>query len=296
MMMRAGLTAMKQITTRLRAYWTMIKSLQTGLLLVTGLAGFMSGRCPVLNWQTLLGLAGSLFLAISGSTVLNMVYDRDIDTQMARTCRRPLPAGRVTVREALWLGLILSCAGVGWALMLAPSYGAVVLAGVLCDVIFYTVWLKRRTPYAIVFGGIAGGIPVLAGRTLAVGRIDAVGLLLALAVLLWIPTQFMTFSIRHAADYRRAGIPTFPAAYGTAATRRIIAFSSLAAALAVVAAALLLGLNGGYLRLLNVLSAGLLGLVGLSLIRPSDKVNLGLFKYASVYMLGSMLLVMFATI
>jgi hypothetical protein len=64
----------------------------------------------------------------------------------------------------------------------------------------------------------------------------------------------------------------------------------------VVAAALLLGLAGGYLRLLGVLSVGLLSLVGLSLVRPSDKVNFGLFKYASVYMLGSMLLVVFATI
>lgn len=285
---------MKEITTRLRAYWTMIKSLQTGLLLVTGLAGYMSGRCPVLSWQTLLGLAGSLFLAISGSTVINMVYDRDIDALMTRTCRRPLPVGRVTPRAALRLGLILSGVGVGWALALTPLYAAVIFAGLFFDVIVYTVWLKRRTPYAIVFGGIAGGMPALAGRTLAVGGIDAVGLLLALAVLLWIPTHMMTFSIRHAADYRRAGIPTFPAAYGIAATRKIIALSSLAAALAMVAAALLIGLDWGYLRLLGVLSAGLLGLVGLSLIRPSDKLNFGLFKCASVYMLGAMLLVMLA--
>ncbi|MGD8850599.1 MAG: UbiA family prenyltransferase, partial [Anaerolineales bacterium] len=87
---------MKRIRTSLKRYWPLIKSLQTGLLLFTGLAGYMTARCPVLNWTTMIGLAGSLFLAISGSTVMNMVYDRDIDAKMKRTCLRPLPVGSVS--------------------------------------------------------------------------------------------------------------------------------------------------------------------------------------------------------
>ena len=50
-------------------YWPLIKSLQTGLLVMTGLAGYMSARCPIFNLGTLLGVAISLFLSISGSTV-----------------------------------------------------------------------------------------------------------------------------------------------------------------------------------------------------------------------------------
>ena len=157
-------------------------------------------------------MIGSLFLAISGSTVLNMAYDRDIDSVMKRTCWRPLPSGQVSVREAVLLGSILSALGVGWALALAPLYGAVVFAGLFFDAVVYTAWLKRRTPYAILIGGLAGGMPVLAGRVLAIGYIDAVGVMLALGVLLWIPTHIMTFSMRHFDDYRAAGIPTFPGA------------------------------------------------------------------------------------
>jgi protoheme IX farnesyltransferase len=71
-------------------FWSLIKSLQTGLLLLTGLAGYMSARCPVTTWQALLGLTGSLFLAVSGSTVLNMWYDRDIDAKMGRTAKGAL--------------------------------------------------------------------------------------------------------------------------------------------------------------------------------------------------------------
>jgi len=284
------------LAAKLRLYWQLIKSLQTGLLLATGLAGYMSGRCPVLACPTLLGLAGSLFLAISGSTVINMVYDRDIDARMQRTCGRPLPAGLIAAREALLVGLGLSAAGVGWAAALDLRYGAVVLAGLFFDVVIYTIWLKRRTPYSIVFGGIAGGMPVLAGRTLAVGGLDAVGMLLGLAVVLWIPTHIMTFSIRHEQDYLSAGIPTFPSTYGVATTRKIVALSSLAAGAVMVAAALLLGMEWGYLRLLGVLSAGLLGLVVHSMARPSDRANFAVFKYASVYMLGSMILLVMASL
>ncbi|MFC2043326.1 UbiA family prenyltransferase, partial [Chloroflexota bacterium] len=79
------------IRDELRLYLNLIKSPQTCLLLITGLAGYMSARCPVLNWPTLLALGGSLFLTISGSTVINMWHDRDIDACMVRTCTRPLP-------------------------------------------------------------------------------------------------------------------------------------------------------------------------------------------------------------
>ena len=91
-------------------YLPLIKSLQTILLLITGLAGFMSARCPVLNINTLLGLTGSLFIAISGSTVLNMWYDRDIDAIMPRTCNRPLSTGEIKPKDALIFGIILRSA------------------------------------------------------------------------------------------------------------------------------------------------------------------------------------------
>ena len=152
-----------------RRYWPLIKSLQTGLLLATGIAGYLSAHSPNGSWLTFFGMIGSLFLAISGSTVLNMAYDRDIDSVMKRTCWRPLPSGQVSVREAVLLGSVLSALGVGWALAMAPLYGAVVFAGLFFDVVVYTAWLKRRTPYAILIGGLAGGMPVLAGRVLAIG-------------------------------------------------------------------------------------------------------------------------------
>jgi len=278
------------ILRKAKLYWSLIKSLQTLLLVFTGLAGFMSSRCPWFNMGAALAVGGSLFLAISGSTILNMWYDRDIDARMKRTCWRPLPSGEVKPREALALGLALSVAGVGWSLGIDLLYGAVVFAGLFFNVVVYTVILKRRTAWSIVWGGIAGGMPVLAGRALGLGGIDWIGIALALAVLFWIPTHIMTFNIKYFKDYELCGVPTFPSRYGFETTRRVIAFSSIAAAAAMVGSAMGIGLVIGYLRLMGVLSMGLLYLAARSMLRPSERVNFALFKYASLYMLGSMVL------
>jgi heme o synthase len=283
---------MKRLPAKLHLYGSLLKGLQTGLLLATGLAGYMSARCPVTHWTTLVGLAGSLFLAISGSTILNMWYDRDLDTCMDRTRRRPLASGSVVPHEALRLGLGLSLLGVAWAIGMQPRYGLVVFGGLFFDVVVYTIWLKRRTCWSIVWGGISGGMPILAGRVLGVGGFDGIGLLLSLSVLFWIPTHIMTFSMKYHEDYQAAHIPTFPSRYGFARTRLTIALSSMLAAFSIGWAAWGIGLTFGYLRILTVLSCGLLGLALATLLRPSEQVNFGLFKYASLYMLSSMILMM----
>ena len=55
-------------------------------------------------------------------------------------------------------------------------------------------------------------------------------------------------------------------------------------------------MSWGYLRLLGVLSAGLLLLAAVMMLRPSERVNFGLFKYASVYMLTAMLIMAFGVL
>jgi len=275
---------------KIKHYWTLIKSLQTGLLLVTGFTGYISARVPEIDMVTILGMLGSLFLTISGSTVLNMVYDRDIDSKMSRTRHRPLPSGQVSAKEAITLGSFISVAGMLWAFSLSFLFGVIVTAGLLLDVLVYTMWLKRQTAWSIVWGGISGGMPILAGRVLGIGGIDTIGLLLSFSILLWIPTHILTFSMIYYDDYHRAGIPTFPSTYGYKKTRLMIALSSIGAAAAIGIGIYSMGMAGGYMRLLSVLTVGILGLSMFSIYHPSEKVNFGLFKYASIYMLGSMFL------
>ena len=279
----------RKIKSKARSYLPLVKTLQTGLLLSTGIAGYLSAH-TILDLRVLLSLAGSLFLAISGSTILNMWYDRDIDTVMDRTHNRPLASGKVSKQEALWLGLLMSFTGVGWAILQDSLFGLIVFAGLFFDVVVYTIWLKRRTSWSIVWGGISGGIPILAGRALAIGQIDLVGILLMMAVLFWIPTHILTFNMRYFDDYQTARVPTFPSTYGFEATRAIIALSAILAAASIGVAGVMIGIQAGSLRLMAVLSTGLLLLSFATIFRPSEQVNFSLFKYASVYMLASMIL------
>jgi protoheme IX farnesyltransferase len=274
---------------KVRLYWPLIKSLQTGLLLATGIAGYLSSR-PPFDLPLLLGLIVSLLLAISGSTIMNMWYDRDIDAKMKRTHTRPAASGRLDKDEVLRVGTLISFSGIGLAVLLEPLYGAVVFAGWFFDVIVYTVWLKRRTCWSILWGGISGAMPILSGRVLAVGEIELVGILLGLSILFWIPTHTLTYSMKFRNDYKNAGVPTFPETYGERFTRMTIAVSSILAATAIGWASVLIGLNAGFLSLIAVLTAVMLVLAFATLRIHTDRMNFMLFRYASLYMLSAMII------
>jgi protoheme IX farnesyltransferase len=191
---------------------------------------------------------------------------------------------------------MLSVLGVAWAVAMDPLYGLVVFAGLFFDVVIYTLWLKRRTCWGIIWGGVSGAMPIIAGRVLGLGGFDWVGITLGLSVLFWIPTHILTFSMKYHHDYQAAGVPTFPSTYGFSFTRRTIAASSILAALSISAASIGIGMTWGFLRLLGVLVTGLLVLAITITVRPSERLNFGLFKYASLFMLGAMMMIVLAVI
>lgn len=277
-------------------YWQLIKSLQTILLLLTGVTGFISTRCPYNSWDLTLGMIVSLFLSISGTTVYNMIWDRDIDAKMKRTKNRPLPAGKISVREAVIFGTILNVMGLGLAYYLSPLYALVIFGGLFIDFVIYTIWLKRTSAWSIVWGGISGGMPILAGRALGIGEIDLIGILLGLSILFWIPTHIMTFNMRHFENYNNAQIPTFAAKYGFNRVRLIIALSTITSAISFALGAFLLGLSWGFVRTLLILAVIAFGFALYSIIYPNEKSNFQVFKVASLYMASAMIIIILGSI
>jgi len=231
-----------------------------------------------------------MFLAISGSTVLTMALDRDLDASMGRTARRPLPTGQVSLAEAVGLGTLLALAGIGWAWSINLAYGAVVSAGLFLNLVVYSLWLKRRSPYSILLGGLSGGMPILAGRILAAGAGDTTAWLMMLGILLWIPTHNLTLAIKYASEYQAAGIPTFVSRYGKVVTRLAIAVSTILDVLVMLAVGVKLSIPAGLLAFLVVLGILLIVLVALSILKPGEKLNFARYKGASIYMLGTMLI------
>ena len=98
-----------------------------------------------------------MLFTIGGCTVLNMVFDRDIDCKMTRTNRRPMAAGQVNVGAASTLGGGLIVLGLLWSLKLSWLYFILALAGIGLDVLVYTLWLKRRTAWSIFWGDSRAG-------------------------------------------------------------------------------------------------------------------------------------------
>lgn len=281
---------------RARAFLALTKPLQTLLLLVTGVCAYALSLPGQVRWAELVGGGLALSGAIAGCTALNMVLDRDIDARMGRTTRRPLPAGLLDLRAALLFGLALSAGGLTLAWTLSPLFGLVVSMGFVIDLVIYTLWLKRRTPLSILWGGISGGMPALAGRALAVGRLDLIGLLLAAGVLLWIPAHILTLSLHYAPQYQKAGVPVWPNVYGPTATRRLVAVATLADALVLLLAGWLLHIHPLAMGILVSLGTFLSCIAVAALLQPSERLNWILFKLASLYMLGAFVCLTVGTI
>jgi protoheme IX farnesyltransferase len=240
---------------------------------------------------TLLGLA----LSAGGANAINMWYDRDIDAVMARTQDRPVAAGRLPPRAALWAGI--GGAGLAVAILLTvnPLTAALALGGFVYYVFVYTMWLKRRTPLNIVIGGGAGAFPPLVGWAAVTGHVGLAAVLMFGIVFLWTPPHFWALALYRQEDYRRAGIPMMPISRGERTTKRQVVYYTV---LLLVVSALLYttGRVGAvYLAVAVLLGLGFIG-YGVRLLRehpPEDLWAKRTFRYSLVYLavlFGAMML------
>jgi heme o synthase len=175
---------------------------------------------PALVFGTL-GIA----MASASAATLNHVLDQRIDKQMARTRRRPLPAGSLRTSQALAFAAFL---GVGSMLVLWVAVGglcALLTFGSLIGyAVIYTGWLKRATPQNIVIGGAAGAAPPVLGWVAVTHSIDAQALALFTIIFTWTPPHFWSLAIARREEYARVGIPMLPVTHGIAYTRLQIVF------------------------------------------------------------------------
>ncbi len=180
-------------------------------------------------WQVaVLGLAVLLSSASAGA--FNHYVERDLDARMARTRNRPFVTGRF--RPGLpWLWAI------GGMLMTAVAAAALVLnvpaalhtfLGAFVYGVVYTVWLKRRTAWNIVLGGLAGSFAVLAGASAVDPTLAPAPIWLAVVLFLWTPPHFWSLAIALHADYAAARVPMLPVVVGDARAAWIILLHTIA--------------------------------------------------------------------
>ena len=217
----------RRATERAAAYVQLLKPDIILLLLITTVPAMIlaaHGMPPAgLIAATLLG--GTL--AAGGANAINCYVDRDIDAVMARTRRRPIPSHRVDPDRAMWFGLVLVAAAFAWLWATVNLLAAALaVAAAAFYVLVYTAWLKRSTPQNIVIGGAAGAVPALVGWAAVTGDVGPAALVLFAIVFMWTPPHFWALALRHADEYREAGVPMLPSVRGRRATAvQIVVYS-----------------------------------------------------------------------
>lgn len=195
---------------RLTDYVELTKPRIAALVLLTVAVGaFMAGRGfpdPVLVIHAVLGTA----MVASASSILNQLIERDTDSLMRRTARRPLPAGRVTSAEALALASILSIGGLIYLYLAVNGLTALVaLVSLVLYVWVYTP-LKRYTSLNTVVGAIPGALPPVIGWTAVTNDLSLGAWALFLIVFMWQFPHFLAIAWLYREDYARAGLRMLP--------------------------------------------------------------------------------------
>lgn len=158
--------------------------------------------------------------AAAGSAVINGVLDSEIDSNMRRTAARREALGKVGNRGALLFSVSLIAASLALSAACLPVLATALLSGAVAGyTVLYTLFLKRRSPYGTVPGGIPGALPVLIGYASIEPRIGADGFLLFLLMLMWQPPHFWALALKCQDDYRSAGIPVMPVIMGESYTK-----------------------------------------------------------------------------
>ncbi|PRB72255.1 heme o synthase [Arthrobacter sp. MYb213] len=238
------------------SYVALTKPRVIELLLVTTLPTMIFAQRGFPDvWLMIATLVGGAMSAGAAGS-FNCYLDRDMDKLMKRTKGRPLVTGDVTPREALIFSWVLAIASLAvfW-FGTNPLTTALGLAAILLYVVLYTMILKRRTSQNIVWGGIAGCMPVLIAWAAVTETVEWPAIILFLVIFLWTPPHYWPLSMKYADDYNAASVPML----GAIANARRVSVQVVLYAWATVVCSLLL-LPMGYAGIVYTAVAGGAGL------------------------------------
>ncbi|WP_419534058.1 heme o synthase [Endozoicomonas sp.] len=203
-----------------RDYLELTKPKVVALMILTSVIG-MYLATP--GWVPLdILFFGNLGIALcaGAAAVINHVVDRQIDTVMARTHKRPVATGRVEPLQAVMFAFIIGSLGMAMLFVLVnPLTAWLTFASLMGYAVVYTLILKRATPQNIVIGGLAGAAPPLLGWTAVTGQFEGHGLLLVLIIFAWTPPHFWALAIHRKEEYAKADVPMLPVTHGEAYTK-----------------------------------------------------------------------------
>ena len=271
-----------------RSYLQLTKPRIIPLLLIETAAGmWVAGQGRVSPALLLVTLLSGTLAAASAQTI-NCIYDRDIDYDMERTRKRPIPSGRIQPRDAWMFAIALAILSFTLLTTFANLLSAsLAMLGIGVYVCVYTYWLKRSSPQNIVIGGAAGAIPPLVGWAAVTGELSLAAWVIFAIVFVWTPPHFWALAMLIQDDYAKVNVPMMPVVVGNEATARQIWYYTVG----LVPLTLVLTYPLGACGVIYAIGASALGYLFLKkawqLRNDYDNKDLarGTFKYSIFYMM-----------
>jgi protoheme IX farnesyltransferase len=213
----------------MREYIELTKPRITWLILMSTGIGFYFGASSIWNWFVLIHTIVGTGLIASGTAALNQWWERDADSRMNRTKKRPLPANRISSVGAVWFAIGLSIAGFVELWLGANQLTAWLGLFTLTTYLFVYTPLKQRTPHSTTVGAIPGAMPPVIGYAAASGVVDERAIALFAILFLWQFPHFYSIAWLYREDYSRAGIKMLPVvdSTGQRTARQILAYAML---------------------------------------------------------------------
>ncbi|MCX6446544.1 MAG: heme o synthase [Actinobacteria bacterium] len=175
-------------------------------------------------------------LAAGGANAFNIVIEADSDRLMKRTANRPIATGQISKKNGLIFSLFISILSLFIFYIFTTDLATLLTAiAIIFYVLIYTITLKRNTSQNIVWGGIAGCMPVLIGQAAVTNSLTITSWLFFIVIFFWTPPHFWALAVRYKDDYAAAGIPMLPVVAPMESVIRQMWFHSIAMSITSVA-------------------------------------------------------------
>lgn len=287
------LGTLKQTYPLWRDYWELCKPRVVALMLLTVVVGMYLASPGLVSLSIMIPSLLGIAMCAGSAAAINHLVDRRIDKLMARTQKRPIAEGRVSIVEALWFASIMGIAGLGVLMYYVNTLTTILTFITLIGYAgIYTGYLKRATPQNIVIGGLAGAAPPLLGWTSVTNQLDPHALLLVLIIFTWTPPHFWALAIYRFEEYKHADIPMLPVTHGIKYTKlQVLLYTILLVVVSVLPFAV------GMSRKIYLIGALLLGArflyFAIVLLRSKKNVvAMQTFRFSIVYLMSLFVLLL----
>jgi protoheme IX farnesyltransferase len=224
-------TATRKPAPRIAQYWALTKPRVTQLAVFCAVIGMFLATDELPSWRVVIAATFGIWLLAGAAFAVNCLAEREIDARMARTARRPMAMGDISVTQTVVFSAIIGGAGM-WILyaLVNPLTMWLTFVTFVGYAVIYTMILKPATPQNIVIGGLSGAMPPALGWAAVANDVPMQAWLLVLIIFLWTPPHFWALAMYRRDDYAKSGLPMLPVTHGMPFTQFHVWLYSIALA------------------------------------------------------------------